>query len=883
MAHTRAPSRDPPGFSLSIKPMPHTKRSATGVLGGLLGLVGLSVVAAILVTAAVTPAIAVSGAVATSALTMFDKLPATLDIEKLMVPSKMLAKNPDTGAYDIELTQFYDQNRSPVSFEEVAPVMYDAMLSSEDKNFYKHGGVDLFGTLAAVMENIRGTSGRGGSSISQQYVKNVQVQNCAAVARTEDENLQCYEEAVQSDGAEGIQRKVQEMRYAVALEEKYSKNEILLGYLNIAAFGGLQYGVDAAARYYFGIPASQLSLAQAATLAGMVQEPNRFRIDQPEGSTVDEDGNLINTAADGYVVTKERRDYVLFRMYDDGKITEEQYHAAEAEPITPVITPARTGCAAATNAEYFCQYVKGVILSDPAFGETIDERAQLLRRGGLEIETTLDVRMQNEATATMHDIAPTWVEGVDFGAAAVNREVATGRVLAMTQNTNFSEDPDVTNNDPSYSSLVYAANSDTGGSSGFEAGSTFKLFTLVDWLEQGRSVNETLNGTIGGTYGRYYNSCRDEAYYLSPSQQIGNNDNVPGQTASVMRFTALSLNSGYLAMAKQLDMCDIAKVATRMGVKTGDGRDIEMGAAFSILGSDNVDPLTMAGAYGTIANNGIYCQPKAIDRIVDSEGRNLTPKTQCEQVIEPGVAATTAWALEGVMNGGGTGTQGNPYDGVPVIGKTGTHETWQTWMIESSTAVTTAVVVGTTTKNQGDLSYEWYNGRELRHLRFDIAARMQAYANQFYGGGAFPEPDNNLTRVVMRDLPNVVGMSVEDAEAELWDAGFDTEVGEPVDSSQPQGVVAEQSPSGDRAPAGTTVVLRPSNGQGTTVPDVAGRSLDDALAALRSAGFGDVKPGACTPAGSGGNTRTATGTNPAAGTGATRSTPVTVDYTSERC
>lgn len=862
--------------------MPQTKRTASGVLGGLLGLVGLSVVAAILVTAAVTPAIAVSGAVATSALTMFDKLPATLDIEKLMVPSTMLAKNPDTGKYDVVLTQFYDQNRSPVTFDEVAPVMYDAMLSSEDKNFYKHGGVDLFGTLAAVWDNIRQTSSRGGSSISQQYVKNVLVQNCAAIARTEDENLQCYTDATQSDGAEGVQRKVQEMRYAVALEDKYSKNEILLGYLNIAAFGGLQYGVDAASRYYFGIPASQLSLAQAATLAGMVQEPNRYRIDQPEGSTVDDDGNLINNAADGYAATKDRRDYVLWRMLDDGKISQEQYDAALAEPITPVITPAKTGCAAATNAEYFCQYVKGVILNDPAFGENVTERAQTLRRGGLEIETTLDLRLQNEATATMHDIAPSWVEGIDFGAAAVNREVATGRVLSMTQNTNFSEDLAVTSADPSYSSLVYAANYDTGGSTGFEAGSTFKLFTLVDWLEQGRSVNEVLNGTIGGTYGRYYNGCLDEAYYLSPSQQIGNNDNVRGSTASVMRFTAQSLNSGYLAMAKQLDMCDIAKVAGRMGVKTGDGRDIAMNAPFSILGSDNVDPLSMAGAYATIANNGTFCQPKAIDRVIDSEGRDLTPKTQCEQVIEPNVAATTAWALEGVMNGGGTGTAANAYDGVPVIGKTGTHETYQTWMIQSSTAVTTAVWVGTT-QNQGDLPYRWHNDRELNRLRFDISARMQSMANNLYGGGAFAEPDDNLTRVVMRDLPNVVGMSIEDAEAELWDAGFDSEVGDPVDSGEPAGTVAEQSPSGDRAPAGATITLRPSNGQGGTVPDVSGRSLDDALAALRSAGFGDVKPGKCTASGSGGNTRTATGTNPAAGTGANRNTAVTVDYTSERC
>src|SRR6478735_4995911 len=273
--------------------MPDKNRTASGVLGGLAGLVGLSAVAGILVAATVTPAIALSGAAASSAITMFDNLPSVLEIEKLMLPSTLVYTDPTNGQ-EVEWTQFYDQNRSPVSFDEIAPVMYDAILSSEDKNFYKHGGIDLVGTVSAVYDNVRGHDTRGGSSISQQYVKNILVQRCEAnaAAVTEEKDGQtvevmsqeqvlakCYTDATTSTGTEGLQRKLQEMRYAIALEQKYSKNEILLGYLNIAGFGGTTYAIDAAARYYFNVAAKDLSVGQAAALAGMVQNPNAYRID----------------------------------------------------------------------------------------------------------------------------------------------------------------------------------------------------------------------------------------------------------------------------------------------------------------------------------------------------------------------------------------------------------------------------------------------------------------------------------------------------------------------------------------------------------------------------------------------------------------------------
>ncbi|SIT69609.1 transglycosylase domain-containing protein [Microbacterium sp. RU33B] len=867
--------------------MPDTKRTATGVLGGLLGLVGLSVAAAVLVTATVTPAIAITGQAATGAISMFENLPEKLEIEKLMLPSTVYVPlNDGSGNYQ-EIATFYDQNRSPVTFDQIAPVMYDAILSSEDKNFYKHGGIDLVGTASALFDNLRGRDTRGGSSISQQYVKNVLVQSCESNAETDEEKVNCYTQATQSQGTEGIQRKLQEMRYAIALEESYSKNDILLGYLNIAGFGGLQYGVDAASRYYFGgTPASQLSIGQAATLAGMVQNPNTYRIDKPNGSWTDKDGVAHNSAADGYKDTLDRRNYVLARLLADGKITQEQYDVTLAEPITPVITPATNGCATAGayNAAYFCQFVKNIILSDPAFGENAEERQKLLQRGGLNIYTTLDLRLQNEAQAAMADAAPTSVAGIQFGAAGVNLETSTGRVLAMVQNTLFSEEEAVTSVDPNYSSVVYAADKRYGGSgSGFNAGSTFKLFTLIDWLEKGHSLNEVVNGTTRGTIGTYNNSCYGSSQVTGQGdKKINNFGGGGGRVGTPMQFTASSLNTGFAAMAKQLDLCDISKVAARMGVTRGNGNPVEVTGAYSILGSEDVAPLAMAGAYATIANGGVYCQPKAIDRITDADGNELAlPATTCTPVIEPNIAATAALALRGVMSGG-TGSAANPNDRIPVIGKTGTHETWQTWMIETSTKVTSAVVVGTT-KDEGNITRQYFNGRQLNQVRYLIAKRMQTAANNVYGGDRFPDADSNLLRSVLADLPDVLGKSVAEGQKILEDAGFEVIVGGEVDSSMGAGLIAAQNPPGGKAAGGTAVTINPSNGQGVGVPDVAGQTLSDAARTLNGAGFGNVQPGTCTVDAAAPGGGKVTGTTPAAGAMANRNAPVSLSYTRPSC
>ncbi len=855
--------------------MPQLKRTATGVLGGFAGLVGLSAIAGVLITATVTPAIAVSGYAATSALDTFDNMPSFLQVDKLMMPTQLYRK--DTAGNDVMMAEFYDQNRIPVTWEQVNPVMYDAIISSEDKNFYTHGGIDFVGTVGALVGNASSGTNRGGSSITQQYVKNVLQQNCESGAVGDEEVQACYEQTTANTGSAGYQRKLQEMRYAIQLEKQTPKNDILLGYLNITNFGGITYGIGAAAQRYFGVNAADLTIAQAATLAGMVQEPNTYRIDRTTGA---------NSAEDGFSGTTPRRNYVLGRMLEDGKITQAEYDEAKASPITPTLTDRVSGCQTAYGAEFFCQAVQQVLLTDPAFGDE-NERTANLRRGGMKIYTTLDADLQAAANDAITVVPPN-VTYMDLGATGVQVEVGTGRVLSMTQNRPFSID-DVPKNSPT-TQINFNVRQKLGGGIGFPAGSTYKLFSLVNWLEQGRSVNEVIDGRVGT---KKIENCEDtgdvQTVVASNSErtgEIGNFEKNPGYRGTIYNFTKDSLNSGFLEMAETISVCSTNRLAMKMGVMRGDGSALDQqNVAYDVLGSQNVAPLDMAQAYATIASNGVKCESKFIDLALDSDGNDITPQTTCERTLSEAVASTAAYALQGVMNGTGSGARIG--DGVPVLGKTGIHEYEQTWMDGASTKVATVVWVGNvdTIEVNGKpqmikLNRYRQSGYQLSRIRNSIWPAMQGAANDKFGGERFASPDTALTKQAQRTLPSVIGMSVDEATRVIENAGFEVTVGDAVDGVEPAGTVIAQLPGAGRVAAGITVAINPSNGEGIVIPGVSG-TPDDAERALRSAGFGSttlqctVSDAAASP--------TVTGTSPATGTVANRNAEIAITYQATSC
>lgn len=846
--------------------MPHKKRTPSGVLAGLLGLTALSTIAGVLVTATVTPALAVSGYAASSAITLFDKMPSYLEIDRLMLPTEIYVKNTDNK--DVMLTEFYDQNRIPVTFEQVNPVMFDAMLSSEDKNFYSHGGVDLIGTMSALVGNASSGSNRGGSSITQQYVKNVQQQNCELQAKNDDEVTACFQQTTVSEGADGYKRKLQEMRYAIQLEKEYSKDEILIGYLNIASFGGTVYGIGAAAEYYFNKTPATLTIAEAATIAGMVQEPNGLRIDHPDSEA--------NGAANGYALTKVRRDYVLGRMLEDGKITQAEYDDAKASEITPVITPRQQGCDQAKDAEFFCDYVTSIIRTDPAFGDTPEDRAAALRRGGLKVYTSLDPDLQKAALKAI-SVVPANVSYMNLGSSAIQVEVGTGRVLSMVQNRPYAANGGDGKNTTAVNYNVRAAN---GGGVGHPAGSTYKMFSLVNWLNQGHSVNEYVNGRIGTKTVQMCDGATDRVRLSNGGNGVGNFQNNPGYNGTIYNFTKDSLNSGFISMAATISVCSTNRTAMDMGVMRGDGSPLDnQNVPYDVLGSANVAPIDMAEAYAAIASGGILCQPKSIDKVTDSEGNEQPiPATTCTRVLSESVANTAAYTLEGVMSGTGVGARTN--DGTPIFGKTGIHEYEHTWMDGSSSKVTTVVWVGNVDGFK-KLNYYYESGYQLSRIRNSIWPNMQRAANKKYGGEKFPGPDSSLTKRTYVDLPSVIGMTTEKAQETLTEAGFVPVVGDAVDAPESAGTIVAQDPGAGKVAGGATVTISPSNGHGVTVPAVSG-TPQQAANQLHKAGFTDVvgectvKPGTPVPG-------VVTGTTPAAGAAASRSTRITVAYQAPVC
>lgn len=249
-------------------------RSLSGAASGVLGFIGMSALAGVLVTAAVTPAIAVTGMAASNGITMFENIPPDyLQIKPFAQKSNLYAVY--NGEPPRLMASFFEDNRENVTWENLGQSVKDAAVAGEDPRFYDHGGVDLQGTIRGAVETYIGGNTQGGSSITQQYVKNVLISNGVQAAKTEEEKQAAYDAVTESEGKEGVTRKLKEMKYAIALEKQYTKDQILLGYLNVAAFGGRVYGIEAAAKYYYGVSNTQLTVAQAASLIAIVNFPPR--------------------------------------------------------------------------------------------------------------------------------------------------------------------------------------------------------------------------------------------------------------------------------------------------------------------------------------------------------------------------------------------------------------------------------------------------------------------------------------------------------------------------------------------------------------------------------------------------------------------------------
>lgn len=776
----------------------------------------MSGIAGVLVAAMVTPLIAVVGVAANSTITLFESLPDYLEMTPLQQKTELYA---NSGGQPVKFAEFYAQNREEVELDQISPYVQDAAIATEDPRFYDHGGVDVISAARAAVAVLMNSGDAGASTITMQYVRNMRVQTAESIIDPV-ERAEAYEEATEVT----MGRKLQEMRLAIGVDKQYPKEDILQGYLNIALFGGTVYGIESAANYYYSKSAADLSLAESASLMAMVQEPNAYRIDNP----------------DNLDANKERRDYVLGRMLDEGKVTQADYDEAVETPVVPVISPPTHGCQNASgNAQYFCDYVRNVIMNDSTFGETFEERLFNFQTKGYQIYTSLDLDLQNTAQGVMQSAVPSYVEGMRLGSGATMVENGTGRILSMVQNTVFDE-TEAAETTPGHTSVNFNTDYNYGGSTGFQVGSTYKIFTLAEWVASGRSIGASVNGaTRPFNLSNFQDSCSPEGGYggsWSPQNDGGYNVG----NVSVMQATTASINTAYVAMAEQLDQCRIRDTAMALGAHRADGQPNDSYPA-AVLGTNEIAPMSMATAVSGLANRGNSCSPVAIDRITLHDGTEVTPPaSECRQAVTEDVAAAVNTALEATA-GGGTAAPSNPGI-VPMTGKTGTTDNGiQTWVVGATTEVGMAVWVGNETGQvpMYGVNLPQASGSQTRHVVFE---GIMQQAMQTYGGGAFPEASASTTQPEKATIPDLAGRTTAEAQQVLEELGFNVSIGDAVASDMPAGTVATTIPSANTQVAtGTTVSVSPSSGQSETgtvsMPDVTGKTPEEANSILGEAGF----------------------------------------------
>lgn len=746
----------------------------------------MSVLAGMLVAVAVTPAVAVAGESTSGAVAFFEDLPSYLDVQ---TPQQVSSVYATKGGKQVKIASFYAENRTNVTADQMADTLKQAAIDTEDPRYYDEGGIDVLGTLRGVAATVVGGDVQGGSSITQQYVKNVLVQQCEELTGKDQAATAKKVEACYQDAA-GVtpQRKLQEMRYAIAVNKKYSKDDILTGYLNIVGLGGRVYGAEAGAEYYFGVHAKDLSLVQSATLVAILNNPSNLRIDVPS----DKD----NGSANGYALTKERRDYVLRRMQAHGSITKAAMTKAIATPITPKITETANGCStAATNedAGYFCDYVRDQVLQDPAFGKTAAARIATLDTKGLQIHTSLDLDLQSQAQTALSTYVPSTMAGVDVGGSNVTVEPGTGRIMSMVQNTSYTQGDNAA---AGSTAVNYSADSGYGNSGGFQTGSTYKVFTLAEWLATGHTLSESVS-TTEHTFqnSEFTNSCQNVSGGTWP---VANAESVPA-SMTVQAATVESINTAFGAMGKQLDLCKIAQLAQSMGIHRADGGALGQTPS-SILGVNELSPIDLAEAYAGFANGGVVCTPTAIDSVTESDGTKITPTpSSCTQGVSADVAGTVDYALQGVLSGSGTAASANPGDSVPKFAKTGTTDgDVQNWLVASSTKYTNATWIGNVQGNVSLANWPFLQGTTGYSAKFGVGKSMMAYLDQTVGGDALPAPSQAMIGQASHSSQSQSSQSSSGSSS-----GQGTSQGDQTTPTTPTQSTAPSTPAAPAAPAAT--------------------------------------------------------------------------------
>ncbi|HEY3507098.1 MAG TPA: transglycosylase domain-containing protein [Actinocatenispora sp.] len=599
------------------------------LLSSAASLLICGLLAGVVVAAAAFPAVAFTGLTAKAGSDSFENLPADLKIPPSNQISYLYAKDGKTL-----IAQLYDENRKDIPISDVAPIMQKAMVSAEDTRFYQHHGVDMKGVLRALVAN--GQSGevsQGSSTLTMQYVRNVLKNNPNATQKEREEAL-----------ADTPARKLKEMRYAVALEKKLDKKQILERYLNISFFGHHAYGIYAASETYFSKPPSKLTAGEAAMIAGMVQTPSNDPTVNPKYAT-------------------QRRNYVLGAMVKMHYISQATADSEKKKPITLHVSEAPEGCSSVPENHkdwgFFCDYVQQWWSQQKAFGSNATDRVKNLKQGGYKIVTSLDPKVQKTA---MTESTNVYSKDNPYALPIAAVEPGTGHVLALAVNRNYSYDknPSGQNNYPNTVNPLITGSGDSIHDLGYQTGSTYKMFTMLAALSAGKPLDTGFNAPVRYTthypVGQGPAGCSNGqgGYYYCVTND--NNSNYMVGYRNMWTGFGHSVNTYFVWLEEQVGPQKAVAMAKKLGITfKGDpkqGYDSESGNASDAYLANNADqwgaftlgvagtfPLELANAYATLGADGKYCKPLPVLKIVDNQGHSVpAAKANCHQAIDPDIA-----------------------------------------------------------------------------------------------------------------------------------------------------------------------------------------------------------------------------------------------------
>jgi penicillin-binding protein 1A len=521
------------------------------------------------------------------------------------------------------LGEFYAQDREPVTADQVSPNLFKATVDIEDERFWEHQGVDYYGIARAAVNDLLGGGIQGASTITQQLVRQTVLQ----------------EEANDIT----LERKVREAYLALELEKQYTKEEVLMMYINSINYGDGAWGIQSAAKHYFSKDASELSVTEAALLAGIPQNPTYNNpVDYPDNALA-------------------RRNMVLDRMYVNNDITEQELDEAKASELGLNVRSTQED--GIYLVPYFTSYVKHVLLNEM---EKYDmDYKRVYEEGGLTVYTTIDLQMQEYAEEACAAKEANLDEDAEVSLATVDPN--NGYIKAMRGGKDY------------YGESQF----NTCWQMQRQSGSTAKVFALTAAIEEGYSPSTRVSGASPVTID------------MGPGVEPWKPANYGGASYGIMSLaqaTWQSSNTAYARVVRKIGAEPLVDVAHRLGIKT----DIQPNLSV-VLGAEGVNTLEMASAFGTLGVGGVYHEPTAIAKIVDYEGNVLydhNDHMEGERAVSPEVAYAVTEVLKGVVTGG-TGTAARLASGQVAAGKTGTADEFKDSMFVGYTPqLSTAVWIG---------------------------------------------------------------------------------------------------------------------------------------------------------------------------------------------